>query len=227
MTNFINKVDMKYWYLKNHELFKSLSEKEVENLCIMSNFMEAYKDETIYFNKSVKRIYILKKGLIKIIGTDSVTGEEVIKDVIEEGDLFGEIGLQIDNIADDDVAKVASPNMSACSFLVSDFENLIKMKPDLGLTYTKWVGFKLKKLSNKYSDLMFKDVKSRLKSFISNQAEISGKQNEMGVVYKNYLTQKEIAQLIGASRQTVTSLFSELEKEGFITYDRSTITLIK
>ena len=43
------KEDNKYWYLRNHKLFDQLNQKEVEDLCIISNMKSAEKNDIIYF----------------------------------------------------------------------------------------------------------------------------------------------------------------------------------
>ncbi len=60
--------DVKYWYLRNHQIFSQMNEQEIKMLCIISRFKRARKNDLIFFDE-VKRIYFLKKGIIKIILT--------------------------------------------------------------------------------------------------------------------------------------------------------------
>lgn len=216
--------ELKYWYLRDHKLFSALSFSQIKQLCIIVGFKKAKKGEIIYFsNSELPRIFLLKKGNIKIVAVDE-DGNETIKDIIQKGDLFGELTLEAD-INSNEYAKALTDEVSICSFLLSDFENLIKQHPNLALSYTKFVGFKMKRIRNNYSNLMSKDALSRLKTFFIDWCEREGKQDGDKVLLENYLTQNDIAQIICTSRQTTIQLLKELEEQGLLEYRRKEIII--
>lgn len=216
--------ELKYWYLRDHKLFWTLSMSQIKQLCIITGFKKATKGEIIYFSASdLPRIYLLKKGNIKIVSVDD-EGNETIKEILQKGDLFGELSLESDNNVNE-YAKVLTEEVSICSFLMSDFETLILKNPDLALSYTKFVGLKMKRLKNSYSNLVSKDAKTRLITFLSEWAQKEGIFEGNKVVLDNYLTQSDIAQIICTSRQTATQLLNEFEIKGLIYYNRKQITI--
>ena len=216
--------ELKYWYLRDHKLFRTLSFSQIKQLCIISGFKTAKKAETIYFSASdAPRIFLLKKGNIKIVSVDE-EGNESIKEILQKGDLFGELSLENDlNV--NEYAKVLTNEVSICSFLVSDFEDLMLRNPALALSYTKFVGLRMKRFKNNYSNLISKDAKSRLLNFLKEWAEKEGKFDGNKVSFDNYLTQTDIAQIICTSRQTATQLMNELEEKGLIYYNRKEILI--
>lgn len=216
--------ELKYWYLRDHKLFWTLSMSQIKQLCIITGFKKAKKGEIIYFSSSdVPRIFLLKKGNIKIVSVDE-DGNETIKDIIQKGDLFGELSLETD-IQVNEYAKVLTDDVAICSFLMSDFENLLLQNPSLALSYTKFVGLKMKRVRNSYSNLISKDAKTRLYQFLKDWAEKEGKRTENKVVLENYLTQNDIAQIICTSRQTATQLLNEMVEKGIIYYTRKEIII--
>lgn len=216
--------DLKYWYLRDHKLFRTLNSKDLKQLCIITGFKKAKKDDIIYFaDAEMPRVFFLKKGAVKIIAIDE-NGNETIKDIIQKGDLFGELYFGQDN-AMDEVAKVASDNVVVCSFLLSDFEDLMLKKPDLAINYTKFLGLRFKKIRNNYRNLLNKDVKERLKLFLMDWIEKEGTQKGDEFIIENYLTQNDIAQMICTSRQTATTLLKNMEQSGIIAYDRKQIVI--
>ena len=216
--------ELKYWYLRDHKLFWTLSMSQIKQLCIIVGFKKAKKGEIIYFSSSdVPRIFLLKKGNIKIVSVDE-EGNETIKDIIQKGDLFGELSLETD-IQVNEYAKVLTDDVAICSFLMSDFENLLLQNPRLALSYTKFVGLKMKRVRNSYSNLISKDAKTRLYQFLKDWAEKEGKRTENKVVLENYLTQNDIAQIICTSRQTATQLLNEMVEKGMIYYTRKEIII--
>jgi CRP-like cAMP-binding protein len=212
-------LETKYWYLHNHKLFKSLSSKEIESLCINTSMLQGSKDDIIYLPNDLARIYILKKGIIKIV-TISDSGVADTKEIIQQGDIFGEVTLGNSSLDNSEYAQALSNNVVICSFLVKNFEQILLAKPSLSLQYTKWVGLKLTRLKSRYADLMYKDVKERLHNFVIELAESQGilLKNEMRI--KNVLTQKDIAGIIGATRQTVATLIGKLEVNKQLVYGR-------
>jgi CRP/FNR family transcriptional regulator len=216
--------DLKYWYLRDHKLFRTLSFGQIKQLCIITGFKKAQKGEIIYFSASdLPRIFLLKKGNIKIVAVDE-DGNETIKDIIQKGDLFGELSLETDNQSDE-YAKVLSDDVAICSFLMSDFEDLLLRNPSLALSYTKFVGLKMKRIRNSYSNLISKDAKTRMHQFLKDWAEKEGKKDGNKFTIENYLTQNDIAQIICTSRQTATQLLNEMEERGTIQYNRKEIII--
>ena len=216
--------ELKYWYLRDHKLFWTLSMSQIKQLCIITGFKKAKKGDIIYLSSSdVPRIFLLKKGSIKIVEVDE-NGNETIKDIIQKGDLFGELTLESDKNSNE-YAKALTDEVAICSFLLSDFEDLMLKNPNLALSYTKFVGLKMKRLKNNYANLVSKDAKTRLLTFLKEWAERDGKQIGNRVIIENYLTQTDIAQIICTSRQTATLLLNELEENGIMHYGRKEIII--
>ncbi len=216
--------EIKYWHLRNHKLFWVLNNSQVRQLCIITNFKKAKKGEIIDFGDSeTPRIYLLKKGTIKIVKIDE-EGHELIIDVIQKGELFGELEFgEKDN--SNEYAKVLTDQVILCSFSVSDFERVMTEYPGLAISYTKFVGFQLKRVKNSYSNLFFKSAKQRLVAFLTDWIAREGKDKVGKVVLSNYLTQQDISQIICTSRQTATQIFNEWEQKGLITYGRKEIII--
>ncbi|SMP35978.1 Crp/Fnr family transcriptional regulator [Flavobacterium hercynium] len=216
--------DLKYWYLRDHELFTSLSLSQLKQLSIITGFKKASKGEIVYLSSSdVPRIFLLKKGNIKIVAVDE-DGNENIKDIIKKDDLFGELSLDTGGQYEE-YAKVLSDDVAICSFLMSDFENLLLQNPSLALSYTKLVGLKMKRLKNNYDNLLSKDARMRLYQFLKEWGENEGIKNGNSISIENYLTQSEIGQLICTSRQTTTQLLNEMELNNLLTYNRKEIII--
>ena len=216
--------ELKYWYLRDHKLFRTLSFAQIKQLCLIMGFKTAKKGDVIYFSSSdVPRVFVLKKGAIKIVSLNE-DGNETIKDIIQKGDLFGELELESDKDSNE-YAKALTSEVSICSFLLSDFENLLLKYPNLALSYTKFVGLKMKRLKNSYANLMSKDARTRLLTFLKDWSEREGRKEGNKINIDNYLTQNDIAQIICTSRQTATLLLKELEENGLMYYGRKEIII--
>jgi CRP/FNR family transcriptional regulator len=217
--------DVKYWYLRNHQIFSQMNEQEIKMLCIISGFKRARKNDLIFFDE-VKRIYFLKKGIIKIIQTDE-EGNEKVKDFLRQGDIFGDITLEKGKNSfsqeKSEYAKAVSDEVVICCFMPEDFEQILEKNPSIALKLTKKVGEDFRTLQVRYNDLIFKDVRTRLINFLVDFSKKNGKKEGEAIFVKNFLTHQDIADVIGATRQTVTSLINELERNNKINYSRSKI----
>jgi CRP-like cAMP-binding protein len=83
----------KLWHLEQINLFKNLSDQELEKLDHLTAMKTADKNQFIYFPKEPSKIlFFLKRGRIKI-GSYSEDGKEIIKAILYPGEVFGEMGI--------------------------------------------------------------------------------------------------------------------------------------
>ena len=209
--------------IRNYDLWCNLSDKEYQDLNVEHRVIEVPKGQYIYFEAyNHNKIYFIKEGTIKIGYIDN-EGNEKVKEIIKQGELFGQFSLERSNLHGE-FAQAYRDDVSLCSFNIDDFERLLKNRPDLALRYSKQVGAKLRNIENRLINLLNKDVRTRLIHFLWQLVEQNlGENTAEGFCMPNYLTHEDIASLIGSSRQTVTTLINELGGEGILSYNRQEI----
>jgi CRP/FNR family transcriptional regulator, cyclic AMP receptor protein len=215
--------DQHFLLIRNYDLFSHISDEEYEELNLIHHFLEAEKGDYIYFDSQYhNKLYFLKGGTIKI-GFINDEGKEVVKEIIREGEVFGQFTLERNNL-NGEFAQAYKGDVSLCAFNIEDFEKLLRNKPDIAFHFTKQVGQKLRKFQNRLVNLLNKDVKTRLINFLIMLAKEEGEtvDNETYVI-ENFMTHEDIAQLIGSSRQTVTTMLNELEHENLVHVTRQII----
>jgi CRP/FNR family transcriptional regulator, cyclic AMP receptor protein len=218
-------VDEKTLLLRNYDLWCQLSDQEYEELNVKHHFIEAKKGEYIYFDSHhLNKLYFVRDGYIKI-GYINEKGEEIIKEIVKEGEIFGQFALERDNL-NGEFARAYKGNVSLCAFSIEDFEKLLKKKPELAIKYSKQVGEKLRRAESRLVNMLNKDVRSRLLAFFYHLAMMDG-YDGVAVSYTmdNFLTHDDIAKLIGSARQTVTGFINEIEEEGLLKISRKKILL--
>jgi cAMP-binding proteins - catabolite gene activator and regulatory subunit of cAMP-dependent protein kinases len=218
--------DDKMLLIRNYDLWCHLSDEDYEALNIEHHVMEVPKGEYIYFEAyNHNKIYFVKEGYIRIGHIDS-EGNEKVMEIIQKGELFGQFTLERSNLHGE-FAQAYKQDVSLCAFYIEDFEKLLKKRPDLALRYSKQVGAKLRTIENRLLNLLNKDVKTRLAHFFWQLVENKlGETLPEGFCIPNYLKHEDIANLIGSSRQTVTTMINELEAEGILSYDRQQICFL-
>lgn len=216
--------EMKYFYLKNHPMLATLPEEKIKEAAALAKIRTVYRGEVIgYGEAGYTRIHFLVKGKVKI--TDNVNAEaELIKDILTEPDIFGDLGLE-GKLYNDECAEALTANTIICTFHIGDFKRLLEENPVTALNYARKVNSKLKRLENRHADLVYLDTKDRLISFIKNWARSDGNRIGDKIVLNNYLTHTDIAGFIATSRQSVNMLLNELRSSGLLCYNRKHIEL--
>jgi len=216
--------DMKYIHLRNHPLMSSLTEQRLKETATIAKMRTAYRGEVISYGEGgYTRVHFLVKGKVKITN-NSASENELIKDILVEPDIFGDLSLD-GQLNKYEAAEALTANTIIVSFHISDFKRILEDNPIMALGYVRKVNTKLQKMENRHAELVFLDTKDRLIRFIKNWARTDG--NRMGdkIILNNYLTHSDIAGFIATSRQSVNMLLNELRSSGMLCYDRKHIEL--
>ena len=212
--------------IRNYDLWSHLSDQEYIDLDLIHNFIETPKGNYVYFVAfNHNKLYFLKEGYIRIGYIDD-EGNEIVKEIIQRGEIFGQITLERENLHGE-FAQAYKADVSICAFTIPDFHRLLQSRPELALKYSKLVGHKVRHIENRLINLLNKDVKTRLVNFLYQLVQLQSSERKISSVLclPNYLTHEDIAQLIGSSRQTVTTLINELVTEGLLQYNRRQICI--
>lgn len=208
----------KLWYLENFNLFTTLKQDSMMELNKMVKDKEIEKNQPIYFpNEPSTSIYFLKTGRVKI-SRYSDDGKEMIMAFINPGEVFGEMAY-LGEGERTDIAITAEPSF-ICAINKEDFSNFIEKNPALNLKLTRLIGLKLKSYSERIEDLVFKDAKQRVISFIKKLAEDNGKKVGNQIFVKPFLKHQDIADLTACARQTVNDVLTDLREKQIIDFDR-------
>ena len=215
--------DRKMLLIRNYDLWCHITDEEYQELDLVHRFIEAKKGDYIYFEAfNHNKLYFIKEGYIRI-GYIDESGNEIIKEIIQQGELFGQFTLEKNNL-NGEFAQAYKADVSLCAFNIDDFEKLLQRKPEIALKYTRQVGNKLRNFQNRLVNLLNKDVKTRLLNFFWQLLQLNlADTTPQGFCIPNYLTHEDIAHLIGSSRQTVTTMINELAAAHIISYDRQQI----
>jgi CRP-like cAMP-binding protein len=214
----------KFWYLNHFNLFEGLDETAMMELNRISSMSEVKPHQPIYFpDEPSHSIFLLKKGHVKIsrLNTD---GKEVILEVVGPGEIFGELAFVEEGLQRSEMAQ-ALDDVVICAVKQEDFEKLMIKNPELNFNVTKRIGLRMKKFEERVTDLVFKDVRKRVASFLVGYAEEFGKVKQGIVTIKMHLSHQEIAFLTGSARQTVTTTLNELRSAGLIDFSREALSI--
>jgi len=211
-------------FLQQFPLFSVLSLDEVERLAKLVEIKIKPKYSYIYLpDEPSNNIFFLVKGTIKI-GTHSSDGREVIKAILHPTAMFGELGL-VGEERRQDFARAMNEEVKLCVLKVSDFKMLMQNNHKLCLKVITLIGSRLRRAEHRLESLIFKDARTRIIEFLKDSASKRGRRVGYEMLLKHSLTQQDIANLTGTSRQTVTSVLNELRKSDLIYFNRRSILI--
>lgn len=212
------------WYFENVDLFNILCPSKTPSMKDKHPITKFKKDEFIYFpDDKSNHVYMIASGRVKIGGhTDE--GKEMLRAILGEGEVFGELALTGEGKRRD-FAQAMDNNTEICPMTIEDLEELMVDNKPLSLKIYKLIGIRFRKLERKLESLVFKDARSRIIEFLKDMAEERGQKVGFEMMIKNHLTHKDIASLTGTSRQTVTTILNELKEKNIINFDRRRILI--
>jgi len=216
-------VDKKYWYIKRSDIFSVMSHEEMERLAALSTMCEFKKGTIIYLlDEPSEHVYLLKEGTIKIsrLGGD---GQEIILDIIAPGEIFGEMAL----LGEDSRSTMAqaAENSLICSIGKGDFFSFFSAHNDLAFKVLKLVGLKRVEIETRLEELAYCSVSERIASLLTRMAKRHGTKEGKGIKIRPRLTHRDIAFLVGASRETVTEQLNQMKAQGLIDTSFMSITV--
>ncbi|MBW6509020.1 MAG: Crp/Fnr family transcriptional regulator [Desulfuromonadales bacterium] len=203
----------KIWYIKNAGgVFANLSDEDKSYLAGISKMEECLRGQPFYLSRDVSdKIYLVKKGRVRL-GMVNAEGNEITLDVLGPGEIFGELAVT-DEKRRSHFAEATEDSL-VCIFSRTHFNKFLTEHPELTFNIMKLIGFRLRELETRLQDLTFKSVSERLKTTLLRLTERHGIKEANGI--RLTITQKDIAYLVGATREAVAEEIARLKRAGLL-----------
>jgi len=190
--------------------FSELDEPLLSELHLHAS-KRTYPKNTIIINEgdSTDSLYFIESGKVKVYLSDE-SGKEIIVNSHSKGEYFGELAL-IDN------SKRSASVMTTekCVFKIIakvEFEKFLESHPKIALGLIKVLTQRIRNLTDNVRSLALMDVYGRVAKTLISLSEVDGERQ----VIKDKLTQQDIANRVGASREMVARILKDLTFGGYI-----------
>ena len=154
---------------------------------------------------------------------DAWIGESLLS-VLGPGEMFGELSLF------DPGPRLTSARAVAEAELISlgnaDLRHFLELHPEVAMMMLAGLARRLRRTNEDMSDLVFTDVPGRVAKALLDLSVRFGKRTDAGVKVSHDLTQEELAQLVGASRETVNKALADFATRGWLVLGAKSVTLI-
>ncbi|HLA76118.1 MAG TPA: Crp/Fnr family transcriptional regulator [Vicinamibacteria bacterium] len=200
--------------LRSVPIFSELSDQDIASLARLANRRKCQKDSVVFFeNEEGDFFFTILEGRIKvtILGDD---GREVILSLLGPGDFFGEMAL-LDQEPRSATA-IAVEDTELLSLHRTDFQSVLADNRSITTGLIKVLTGRLRRANHQISTLALLDVYGRVARVIVDMAREEGRRLKDGRIAFRRATHQEIANRIGTTRETVTRMLKDLERQGLI-----------
>lgn len=169
------------------------------------------------------RLYVIARGKIKL-GRRSADGRENLLSVLGPGEMFGELSLF------DPGPRTATVSAVSDSLLYElhhkQLVDWLREHPNVAMQLLRSLARRLRRTNDSLADLVFSDVPGRVAKALLDLAQRFGEQTPDGPRVAHDLTQEELAQLVGASRETVNKALADFTARGWVRREGRAVVLL-
>jgi CRP/FNR family transcriptional regulator, cyclic AMP receptor protein len=170
-----------------------------------------------------ERLYVIVEGKIKL-GRTSGDGRENLLAILGPGEMFGELSLF------DPGPRTATATSIGESRLIGlgheDLQPFLRRHPEVAQTLLHALARRLRRTNETLADLVFSDVPGRVAKALLDLSTRFGRPADEGVHVAHELTQEELAQLVGASRETVNKALADFASRGWLRLEARAVVLL-
>jgi CRP/FNR family cyclic AMP-dependent transcriptional regulator len=162
------------------------------------------------------QLYVIADGKLKL-GTSSGDGRENLLSILGPGEMFGELSL-----FDPGPRTSTATAVTDAKLLSLGQEKLLPWlaeNPKVSLQLLGSLAQRLRRTNEAVGDLVFSDVPGRVAKALIDLGERFGKKTDEGLFVHHDLTQEELAQLVGASRETVNKALADFAGRNWLKLD--------
>jgi len=170
------------------------------------------------------RLYVIVDGKIKL-GTTSSDGRESLLAVLGPGEMFGELSLFDPGPRTATATAIVDSKVLALSH--EDLGPWLNGRPAVSQELLKSLAQRLRRTNEALADLVFSDVPGRVAKALLELSEKFGTRRDDGLYVAHDMTQEELAQLVGASRETVNKALAEFAQRGWVKLEPRAILLVE
>lgn len=200
--------------LQQAPLFSALDEDDAEALRATMIEVALSKGEILFAEgEPGDRLYVILDGKVKL-GQTSADGREALGADLGPGEMFGELSLF-------DPGPRAATATALTDARVIGLGNdqltpLLNGRPEVAATLLQALARRLRRTNEAMADLVFSDVPGRVAKALMELGEKFGTLTTEGLMVTHDMTQEELAQLVGASRETVNKALADFAQRGWI-----------
>ncbi|GIW20965.1 MAG: cyclic nucleotide-binding protein [Chloroflexota bacterium] len=201
--------------LRELELFAGLSEADIEAIGHATTMTHCQPGQLILSpDDPPDRIHILKRGRVRVYRV-TPDGKQLTLDIYERGTILGDMRL----IGQDRIAEAYAEALDeaiVCTITPDELRRLIERYPVIAVNIISHLSRRLQEAERELESMAYQRVGQRLARKLIDLAERFGIPTGRGTLIGARLTQQELAEMIGTTRETLAHTLSDFRRRGLL-----------
>ncbi len=210
--------------VKTAPLFSALDDSSADSLLNSMSHAKVHKGHHLFKEGDAgEKLFVVVEGKMKL-GTQSSDGRENLLSILGPGEMFGEL-----SIFDPGPRTSTATAVTDCKLLALSHDQVlgwVTAHPEVSFQLLARLAQRLRKSNEVLADLVFSDVPGRVAKAILDLGKRFGTQKPDGLHVHHELTQEELAQYVGASRETVNKALADFAGRGWIRLEPRTVVVL-
>ena len=207
--------------LRKHPIFTDLEPEALDQLCRYAKHTSVKRGATIFSKDDPgNSLLAIVSGTVKI-SISSSEGRNAILNLIGAGELVGEIAV----LAGQGRTADATANTDCEIFVIDrrDFLPFVRSQPALAMKFIELLCARLRRTSEQVQDITFLNLPTRLAKTL---LQLTAVEDGSATRRKAAVTQREISQMIGISRESTNKQLRAWAKRGWIRLERGGVNVV-
>lgn len=204
--------------IRQLEFGASLSELTVADIAGSSTVIEARRRRFVYrAGEQADSLYVIVKGRIKLCRIEPNSDREAVIDILPQGSLFGDSALYSSAGRRENCA-VAYESCTLLKIPAAEFKKAMAQEPHLHEYTFRLIGQRLERAEQRLADFALNAIPARLDRLLADFSNRYGVRESEGVLIDISLPHREIASIVGSTRESVTVRLNAMRREGTIEF---------
>src|SRR5580698_3731699 len=210
--------------LRRAPLFEGLDEENARGLRRQMTEVHLNRGEHLFLEgQDGDRMYVVLDGKLKLTRA-AADGRENLLGVIGPGEMFGELSLFDPRPRTSTASAVTDATLAALAH--DALRPWLPERPEVSMHMLQALAQRLRRANDVVADLVFTDVPGRVAKNLLDLADRFGEQEREGLHVHHDLTQEELAQLVGASRETVNKALADFAARGWLQISARSVLIL-
>lgn len=204
--------------LADFTLFRELNDFELTKITDIAISREWKKQSHVFLQGDpLENVYFIYDGKIKIYKSD-INGKEQIVAIAKKGEMFPHVGFF--RKGDYPAYAEVLESSTLIAIPISKFETVLIDNPELCIKVFKVLGEKIVDLQNRLEEQILNNTYEQIVKLLIRLAQNHGKEQEDGtILLKSEFTNKDLANMIGTTRETISRTLTKMKKDELIEVD--------
>ncbi|HZI19037.1 MAG TPA: Crp/Fnr family transcriptional regulator [Pyrinomonadaceae bacterium] len=203
--------------IRQTEIAGGLAEATLGRLALAASALDVRRRRFIYRRgDAADAVYLIARGRVKICSIEDETSREAVIDILGAGDLFGESALFGVGVREKNA--VAYENARLLKIPAGVYREGMAASRELYDCTFRLVGQRLVRAERRVIDFALDAIPARLEKLLADLSARYGREEEGGVLIDLALPHREIASILGSTRESVTVRLNAMRRAGIIEF---------